>query len=73
MTTPELRADVHSIEPIRRRPIHRPQQMWIRRANIAPVKYARRARHHSQARPVETIAVIVIGNLIGCAIFAASR
>jgi len=30
-----------------------------------------RARHRSQARPLGDIAVIVVGNIIGCAIFAA--
>src|SRR5215813_3606801 len=71
----ELRADVHRIEPIpeRDKDSTGPQQMWIwAGANIAPVNWALGALGIVlKLGLLETIAVIVIGNLIGCAIFAA--
>ena len=75
MTTSELRADVHSVEPIpeAERDSTGPQQMWIwAGANIAPVNWALGALGIILKLGLwETIAVIVIGNIIGCAIFAA--
>jgi NCS1 nucleoside transporter family len=78
MTTPatsELRADSHSVEPIpdADRDSTGPQQMWIwAGANIAPVNWALGALGIVLKLGLwETIAVIVLGNLIGCAIFAA--
>jgi NCS1 nucleoside transporter family len=75
MSTPELRADVHSIEPIPDvdRDSTGPQQMWIwAGANIAPINWALGALGIILKLGLwETIAVVVIGNLIGCAIFAA--
>src|SRR5690349_23383969 len=75
MTDSELRADVHSIEPIpdADRDSTGPQQMWIwAGANIAPVNWALGALGIIlKLGLLETIAVIVIGNIIGCAIFAA--
>src|SRR6202047_4024216 len=75
MTDSELRADVHSIEPIpdADRDSTGPQQMWIwAGANIAPVNWALGALGIILKLGLwETIAVIVIGNLVGCAIFAA--
>src|SRR4051812_3859715 len=75
MATPELRADVHSIAPIpdSDRDSTGPQQMWIwAGANIAPVNWALGALGIILKLGLwETIAVIVLGNLIGCAIFAA--
>jgi NCS1 family nucleobase:cation symporter-1 len=75
MATPELRADVHSIEPIAAadRDSTGPQQMWIwAGANIAPVNWALGALGIIlKLGLMETIAVIVIGNLVGCGIFAA--
>src|SRR5882757_3969881 len=75
MTTPELRADVHSIEPIAEsdRDSTGLQQMWIwAGANIAPVNWALGALGIILKLGLwETIAVIVVGNLVGCAIFAA--
>jgi len=75
MTNPELRSDVHSIEPIpdADRDSTGPQQMWIwAGANIAPVNWALGALGIILKLGLwETIAVIVIGNLFGCAIFAA--
>src|SRR5207249_6653679 len=56
-TKAELRADVHSIEPIPEadKDSTGPQQMWIwAGANIAPINWALGA----------------LGNLVGCAIFA---
>src|SRR5215475_2947148 len=71
----ELRSDVHSIEPIpdADRDSTGPQQMWIwAGANIAPVNWALGALGIVLKLGLwETIAVIVVGNLIGCAIFAA--
>src|SRR5712672_3630718 len=75
MTNSELRSDIHSIEPIpdADRDSTGPQQMWIwAGANIAPVNWALGALGVILKLGLwETIAVIVIGNLIGCAIFAA--
>jgi NCS1 nucleoside transporter family len=75
MTNSELRVDVHSIEPIpdADRDSTGPQQMWIwAGANIAPVNWALGALGIILKLGLwETIAVIVIGNLSGCAIFAA--
>src|SRR6476661_9979476 len=75
MTTSELRADIHSIEPIpdADRDSTGLQQMWIwAGANIAPVNWALGALGIVlKLGLLETIAVIVIGNIIGCAIFAA--
>jgi NCS1 nucleoside transporter family len=71
----ELRADIHSIEPIPEsdRDSTGPQQMWIwAGANIAPVNWALGALGIVLKLGLwETIAVIVVGNIIGCAIFAA--
>jgi purine-cytosine permease-like protein len=70
MTNPELRSDVHSIEPIpdADRDSTGPQQMWIwAGANIAPVNWALGALGIILKLGLwETIAVIVIGNLFGC-------
>ena len=75
MTNSELRSDIHSIEPIpdSDRDSTGPQQMWIwAGANIAPVNWALGALGIILKLGLwETIAVIVIGNLLGCAIFAA--
>jgi NCS1 nucleoside transporter family len=75
MTTPELRADTHSIEPIpdADRDSTGLQQMWIwAGANIAPINWALGALGIILKLGLwETIAVIVLGNIIGCAIFAA--
>src|ERR1700687_1608405 len=75
MATPELRADIHSIEPIpdADRDSTGVQQMWIwAGANIAPVNWALGALGIILKLGLwETIGVIVVGNLFGCAIFAA--
>jgi len=75
MTNPELRSDLHSIEQIPEadRDSTGPQQMWIwAGANIAPVNWALGALGIVLKLGLwETIGVIVIGNLFGCAIFAA--
>jgi len=75
MAESELRTDSHSIEPIpdADRDSTGPQQMWIwAGANIAPVNWALGALGIVLKLGLwETIAVIVIGNLLGCAIFAA--
>jgi NCS1 nucleoside transporter family len=75
MTTTELRADTNSVEPIpdADRDSTGPQQMWIwAGANIAPINWALGALGIILKLGLwETIAVIVVGNLIGCAIFAA--
>ena len=75
MTNSELRADIHSIEPIpdADRDSTGPQQMWIwAGANIAPINWALGALGIVLKLGLwETIAVIVIGNVVGCAIFAA--
>src|SRR5215469_5717468 len=75
MTTSDLRADTHSVEPIpdSDRDSTGPQQMWIwAGANIAPVNWALGALGIVLKLGLwDTIAVIVIGNVVGCAIFAA--
>lgn len=75
MTTPEVRADDHDIQPIpdADRDSTGPQQMWIwAGANIAPVNWALGALGIVLKLGLwETIAVIVLGNLVGCGIFAA--
>src|SRR4029077_20609792 len=75
MTNSELRADIHSIEPIpdADRDWTGLQQMWIwAGANIAPVNWALGALGIILKLGLwETVAVIVIGTLFGCAIFAA--
>jgi NCS1 nucleoside transporter family len=75
MTDSELRADIHSIAPIpdADRDSTGLQQMWIwAGANIAPVNWALGALGIILKLGLwETIGVIVIGNLVGCAIFAA--
>lgn len=75
MADSELRADDHSVEPIpdRDRDSTGPQQMWIwAGANIAPINWALGALGIILKLGLwETIAVIVIGNVVGCAIFAA--
>ena len=75
MSNSQLRADVHSIEPIPDgdRDSTGPQQMWIwAGANIAPVNWALGALGIILKLGLwETIGVIIIGNLFGCAIFAA--
>ncbi len=71
----ELRADVHSIEPIpeKDKDSTGPQQMWIwAGANIAPINWALGALGIVlKLGLLETIAVIVVGNIVGGAIFAA--
>jgi NCS1 nucleoside transporter family len=75
VTNSELRADIHSIAPIpdADRDSTGPQQMWIwAGANIAPVNWALGALGIILKLGLwETIAVVAIGNLVGCAIFAA--
>ncbi len=75
MTYSEFRADTHSIEPIpdADRDSTGLQQMWIwAGANIAPINWALGALGIILKLGLwETIAVIVAGNLVGCAIFAA--
>jgi NCS1 nucleoside transporter family len=75
MADSELRADIHSIEPIpdADRDSTGIQQMWIwAGANIAPVNWALGALGIILKLGLwETIAVIVLGNIVGCAIFAA--
>src|SRR5881409_3803539 len=70
-----LKVDVHSIEPIPEadKDSTGPQQMWIwAGANIAPINWALGALGIILKLGLsETIAVIVIGNIVGCAIFAA--
>src|SRR5499426_734113 len=74
-TRAELKVDAHSIEPIPEadKDSTGPQQMWIwAGANIAPINWALGALGIVlKLGLLETIAVIVIGNIIGCAIFAA--
>src|SRR5258707_12676359 len=75
MTDSELRADIHSIEPIpdADRDSTGIQQMGIwAAANIAPVNWALGALGIILKLGLwETIAVIVLGNIVGGAIFAA--
>ena len=74
-TRAELRVDVHSIEPIPEADKDSTglQQMWIwAGANIAPINWALGALGIVLKLGLgETIAVIVLGNIVGCAIFAA--
>src|SRR6185369_15647718 len=74
-TAAELRADDHSIRPVPEadRDSTGPQQMWIwAGANIAPINWALGALGIVlELGLVETIAVVVLGNLVGCAIFGA--
>src|ERR1700751_1611019 len=74
-TRAELKIDLHSIKPIpdADRDSTGLQQMWIwAGANIAPVNWALGALGIIlKLGLLETIAVIVIGNFVGCAIFAA--
>src|SRR5207245_5781422 len=71
----ELRVDVHSIEPIPEADKDSTglQQMWIwAGANIAPINWALGALGIVLNLGLwETIAVIVVGHLVGCAIFSA--
>src|SRR5438309_706505 len=71
----ELRVDVHNIEPIPEadKDSTGPQQMWIwAGANIAPINWALGALGIVLKLGLwETIAVVVLGNIVGCAIFAA--
>ena len=71
----ELRVDVHQIEPIPEADTGStgPQQMWIWAvANIAPINWALGALGIVLRLGLwETIAIIVLGNIVGCAIFAA--
>jgi NCS1 nucleoside transporter family len=68
-------ADAHSVEPIPEvdRDSTGLQQMWIwAGANITPINWALGALGITLKLGLwETIAVIVVGNVIGCAIFAA--
>src|SRR5258705_571439 len=70
----ELRADVHSIEPIPEADKDSTglQQMWIwAGANCGPINWAVGALGIVLKLGLwEPIAVIVLGNLVGCAIFA---
>src|SRR5215467_7031545 len=71
----EFRADVHRIEPVSEsdRDSTGPQQMWIwAGANIAPINWALGALGIVLKLGLwETIVVVVLGNIVGCAIFAA--
>lgn len=71
----EIKADVHNIEPIpdSDRDSTGPQQMWIwAGANIAPINWTLGALGIILKLGLwETIAIIVIGNAVGCAIFSA--
>jgi NCS1 nucleoside transporter family len=75
LDTHELKPDTHSIEPIPEadRDSTGLQQMWIwAGANIAPVNWALGALGIILKLGLwETIAVIVLGNIVGCAIFSA--
>ncbi len=74
-TRAEFRSDLHSIEPIPEadKDSTGPQQMWIwAGANIAPINWALGALGIVLKLGLwDTIAVIVLGNIVGCAIFAA--
>src|SRR5437867_40555 len=74
-TRAELKVDAHRIEPIPEtdKDSTGPQQMWIwAGANIAPINWALGALGIVLKLGLwETIAVIVVGNIVGCAIFAA--
>src|SRR5438046_7619371 len=71
----ELRVDVHAIEPIPEadRDSTGVQQMWIwAGATIPPINWALGALGIILKLGLwETIAVIVVGNIFGCAIFSA--
>jgi len=69
----ELRVDVHSVEPIPEEVSNRPQQMWTwAGADIAPINWAPGALGIVLGLGLwETIAVLVLGNIVGCASFAA--
>src|SRR5439155_5760423 len=73
--TQVVKLDAHSIEPIPEadKDSTGPQQMWIwAGANIAPINWALGALGIVLNLGLwETIAVIVVGNLVGCAIFSA--
>src|ERR1700710_1417322 len=75
MSPTDWKADHHSIAPIpdADRLSTGPQQMWIwAGANIAPINWALGALGIILKLGLwETIAVIVLGNIVGCAIFAA--
>ena len=75
MASVEVRADDHSVAPIpdADRDSTGPQQMWIwAGANIAPINWALGALGIILKLGLwDTIAVIVLGNLVGCAIFGA--
>src|ERR1700745_992414 len=74
-TRAELKVDVHNIEPIpdADKDSTGPQQMWIwAGANIAPINWALGALGIVLNLWLwETIAVVVLGNALGCGIFAA--
>src|SRR5262247_4078622 len=74
-TRAELKVDAHSIEPIPEadKDSTGPQQMWIwAGADIAPINWALGALGIVLNLGLwETIAVVVLGNVVGCAIFAA--
>ena len=67
------RRSQHRADPRARQDSTGPQQMWIwAGANIAPINWALGALGIVLKLGLwETIAVIVLGNIIGCAIFAA--
>jgi NCS1 nucleoside transporter family len=73
--TPVVKLDAHSIEPIPEadKDSTGPQQMWIwAGANIAPVNWILGALGIILGLGLwETLAVVVLGNLVGGAIFAA--
>ena len=75
MAKVELRSDDHSIAPIPDpdRDSTGPQQMWIwAGANIAPINWVLGALGIVLKLGLwDTIAVIVLGNLVGCGIFGA--
>jgi NCS1 nucleoside transporter family len=72
---PEVRLDTHSIEPIPEadRDSTGWQQFWIwAGANIAPINWALGALGIVLGLGLlETIVIVVVGNIVGCAIFAA--
>ena len=74
-TTSEVRLDAHSIEPIPEQDKDSTgiQQMWIwAGANIAPINWILGALGIVLGLGlVETVLIVVLGNLVGCAIFAA--
>ncbi len=73
--TSEVRLDAHSIEPIpeQDRDSTGWQQFWIwAGANIAPINWALGALGILLGLGLaETIAIVVVGNLVGCTLFAA--